>query len=78
MKKSNILAFQRYKIFHSNLRNDKVMVETKKLAERGGLFFVPNCICACFCIFFSLATDIHQPIILSNNKMININFQFLN
>ena len=29
-------------------------------------------ICACFCIFFSLATDIHQPIILSNNKMINI------
>ena len=44
MKKFNILAFQRYKIFHSNSRNDKVMVKTKKLAEGGDFFFVPNCI----------------------------------
>ena len=30
--------------FSSNSRNDKDMVKTKKVAERGGLFFVPNCI----------------------------------
>ena len=52
MKKFNILAFQRYKIFYSNSRNNKVMVKTKKLAERG-LFFVLNCISfqKCFYLF---------------------------
>ena len=52
MKKSNILAFQRYKIFHSNSKNDKVMVKTKKVAERGDFFFVPKCIFTQCNIFF--------------------------
>ena len=30
MKKFRMLAFQRYKIFHSNSRNDKDIVKTKK------------------------------------------------
>ena len=38
MKKFNILAFQRYKIFHSDSRNDKDMVKTKKVAQREDFF----------------------------------------
>ena len=38
MKKSKISAFKRYKIFHSDSRNDKDMVKTKKISERGDFF----------------------------------------
>ena len=38
MKKFKISAFKRYKIFYSDSRNDKDMVKTKKVAEKGGFF----------------------------------------
>ena len=35
-EKFKISAFERYKIFHSDSRNDKDMVKTKKISESGG------------------------------------------
>ena len=51
MKKFKISAFKQYKIFHSDSRNYKDMVKTTKVAERGGIFFVPNCILFCNKVF---------------------------
>ena len=42
MKKFKISAFKRYEIFHSDSRNDKDMVKTKKIPESGD-FFVSKC-----------------------------------
>ena len=44
MKKFRILAFQWYKIFHSNSRNDRDMIKWKKSFLRVATFFLVGCL----------------------------------
>ena len=40
MKKFKILTFKQYKIFHSDSRNDKDMIKTKKISEKMEFFSI--------------------------------------